>query len=551
MAQPATPEPIDAVAAAATTSAPAATHRAAPQVLVPLHRELRRLSIEIMHHCPDVLVDVGQDSGEMTTLREALLRCFRVLQEETDERPSIVGSSDDAGRAAAPPPSNLGNTRIRNFRTTSAFLYTMPPECIRHVISYLPLRDVLSLCLVCFSMKALVNSTSEFWEAALKNTFSMCHFRVASGADTLSPAERGPTDVCPWRYIGVRRAQLHQTWCSTLTEHTDVEVHVSFQGRGVHSLICDRDVLYCGSGLNHEIMAIRLSKGHFLKGVDGNAGMNGHTQSVTSIALATPDLLVSSSLDTTVRVWDRHTFNCNVVFNGHTDKVWCCEAHGDRVFSGGTERSIRIWSISNQLETTSPLMDHRTSISALRLMPGSNGAILVSGSAGNTVRVWDLGNGAPRCITRLRSHQKGVFGLQATPTMLCSSSLDNIVKLWDARDNFRLICELFDHDAAGNPVVSSFQEQDNKVGIVGCYANDTIVITGGPERLVKVYDLRMRRLLAKLGGHEHWVTAIAADDHRIFSGSRDKTTRIWNMDPSQPVRAPDFFSTSRAQLITT
>jgi WD40 repeat protein len=176
-----------------------------------------------------------------------------------------------------------------------------------------------------------------------------------------------------------------------------------------------------------------------------------------------------------------------------------------------------------------PLRSHRTSISAIKVVTTMSSPILLTGSAGNTIRVWDIKEGEPRCIEKLRGHTKGVFSLQSTPSVLMSGSLDNVIKVWDPRQGYRLIYDLRMRDEQGNDIVAFAEDQHTEIGVITFQCDDTKVVSGGPDKIVRIWDLRMRAIVNEFEGHSHWITTLQFDENKIVTGSRDKTVRFWDM----------------------
>lgn len=162
--------------------------------------------------------------------------------------------------------------------------------------------------------------------------------------------------------------------------------------------------------------------------------MSGHTNKVTQVVELHDGTLVSSSLDTTLRRWDPDTGSCTQVYlrnastDGHTQGVNCViQLKDGRLLSGGGDKTICVWQTDSGVCTHSigkhplalvhndsrakllkkklkpPLVAHNDTdlsyyhtapITALyecqSVKPGG-AHTLATGSADNSVRLWDLG----------------------------------------------------------------------------------------------------------------------------------------------------------------
>ncbi|KAK9055506.1 hypothetical protein SSX86_026589 [Deinandra increscens subsp. villosa] len=75
--------------------------------------------------------------------------------------------------------------------------------------------------------------------------------------------------------------------------------------------------------------------------------LEGHTDDVLDLSWSRSRLLLSSSMDKTVRLWDIETKNCLRIFS-HTDYVTCIQfnpADDDYFISGSLDSKVRIWNI--------------------------------------------------------------------------------------------------------------------------------------------------------------------------------------------------------------
>jgi hypothetical protein len=394
-------------------------------------------------------------------------------------------------------------------------------DATMQILSFLDMVALLRFASTCWALTRLVNKADYIWKILAEHAFPLW-FSIVK----LNPKPSLSDNSSPWRRMYIDRVLADEQWRQPLRAPPLVKRFM----RGIHSLYFDRDTLLIGSGNWNEVLAFDLKTGRPHSGA-GGIGMFGHSQAVTGLRplKSNPNMLITSSLDTTLRLFNRSTLQLLKVYAGHTDKVWCVDVHQDRVFSGSSDKTIRVWDLESTESVCEPLRSHRTSISAIRVVTSLTAPLLLTGSAGNTIRVWDIGESTPRCIEKLRGHTRGVFSLQYTPSVLMSGSLDNVIKVWDPKQGFRMIYDLRIKDEHGHELIAYAEDADTNIGVITFQCDDTKVVAGGPDRIVRIWDLRMRRIVNEFEGHAHWITTLQFDENKIVTGSRDKTVRFWDM----------------------
>ncbi|KRY77193.1 F-box/WD repeat-containing protein 7 [Trichinella pseudospiralis] len=159
--------------------------------------------------------------------------------------------------------------------------------------------------------------------------------------------------------------------------------------------------------------------------------------------------VVSGAYDYTIKVWDISTPSDLPVHTllGHTNRVYSLQvfilkfvnlynhylqlfdSERDLVISGSLDTSIKVWEIVNG-RCIYTLVGHQSLTSGMQL----RGNILVSGNADSTIKVWNISSGF--CLHTLSGpnrHHSAVTSLQFLPNgLVVSSSDDGCVKLWDA-----------------------------------------------------------------------------------------------------------------------
>ncbi|KAF7337744.1 Kinase-like protein [Mycena sanguinolenta] len=96
-------------------------------------------------------------------------------------------------------------------------------------------------------------------------------------------------------------------------------------------------------------------------------------------------LLVSGSLDNTIKVWDIDTSETISTFFGHVEGVWAVVADKLHVVSGSHDRTIKVWS-RDESKCTATLVGHRDAVTCV----ASGDDRIVSGSYDCDVKVWSF-----------------------------------------------------------------------------------------------------------------------------------------------------------------
>ncbi|KAK0533092.1 hypothetical protein OC834_002367 [Tilletia horrida] len=96
-------------------------------------------------------------------------------------------------------------------------------------------------------------------------------------------------------------------------------------------------------------------------------------------------VLVSGSLDNTIKLWDVRTGRCLRTFFGHVQGVWSLDADKLRIISASLDRTIKIWDRETGF-CQNTLVGHRGAVTCVALGDDK----IVSGSDDNDVRVWSF-----------------------------------------------------------------------------------------------------------------------------------------------------------------
>src|SRR5581483_4169932 len=153
----------------------------------------------------------------------------------------------------------------------------------------------------------------------------------------------------------------------------------------------------------------------------------GHTSRVTAVAFCPVSrLLVSSSNDQTLRIWDVLRRQIRTTMHGHTDVVNCAvfSPDGTIIASGGADQSVRMWNTADG-HALRALHGHTQGIMGMAFSP--DGRVLANACTDGHVRLWDIQTHALAAI--LHGHSKEVEAVAYSPdgAILASSSADQTI----------------------------------------------------------------------------------------------------------------------------
>eukprot|EP01080_Neovahlkampfia_damariscottae_P004249 gene4249-7586_t len=160
----------------------------------------------------------------------------------------------------------------------------------------------------------------------------------------------------------------------------------------------------------------------------------GHQYPVWSVDFSNIDYLFAScSHDRTARIWSTDRVTPLRVLAGHLSDVDCVKFHpnSNYVATGSSDRTVRLWDI-NSGECVRIFSGHFASVHSLSF--SNDGKYLASGGADNDIFIWDISHG--KYVHHLRGHTDTVTSLSFNhdSTLLSSGSLDQSVKVWDFPD---------------------------------------------------------------------------------------------------------------------
>ncbi|KAI3730322.1 hypothetical protein L1987_61491 [Smallanthus sonchifolius] len=243
-----------------------------------------------------------------------------------------------------------------------------------------------------------------------------------------------------------------------------------------------------------------------------SATFESHVDWVNDAVLVGGNTLVSCSSDTTVKAWDCFSNGtCTRTFRQHTDYVTClaaAERNGNIVASGGLGGEVFIWDIEAAL---APLTKSSETADEDR-SSGTNGSGISSirtiGSSNNISLQTNLPQGYVPISAK--GHKESVYALAMNDTgnVLVSGGTEKAIRVWDTR--------------TGSKMMKLRGHTDNIRALL-LDSTGRFCLSGSSDSMIRLWDLGQQRCVHSYAVHTDSVWALASTPtfSHVYSGGRD------------------------------
>ncbi|EIE87749.1 hypothetical protein RO3G_12460 [Rhizopus delemar RA 99-880] len=166
------------------------------------------------------------------------------------------------------------------------------------------------------------------------------------------------------------------------------------------------------------------------------------------------------------------------------------------------------------------------------------GTCVVSASSDRTIKVWKPYGDHPKTAHTIGTHTDYAKCLTyASHTgWVASGGLDKKINLWDISQSKEIIsidAGPSSHYVDGSNESSTMHHSASKCSIYALTTNasGTILASGSPEKVIRLWDPKSGKRIGKLTGHTDNIRAllISEDGKHILSGSSDATIKLWSV----------------------
>jgi len=251
--------------------------------------------------------------------------------------------------------------------------------------------------------------------------------------------------------------------------------------------------------------------------------LRGHRDAVGAVVWS-PDgsLLATSSKDGTVRIWDgashRHLHTITAHEGGIRAAVF--DQLGRVLATGGQDGTVKLWQVDGwKLLKTLAFSDGPSSFNSLAFSPSQD--ILACAGHGRKIVFIDIASGEIRHEIDVPNVAADDFIEQIVfdrTGVTIAAACNQQVTLWDADGRFLTALN------------AATDKAFNSLNTIALAPHGRLLVGGGTDNTIKIWDLPSGNLVRTLEGHADSVRSVSflADGRMLASKGRDGSVRLWD-----------------------
>ncbi len=185
--------------------------------------------------------------------------------------------------------------------------------------------------------------------------------------------------------------------------------------------------------------------------------------------------------------------------------------------TGSADNTVKIWQ-SDTGKLIRTLLGHSDTVNCIAFSPSSGAEtppLIASGSGDKTIKIWQLDTG--KLIHTLTGHSVTVFSIAFSPDgeMLASASGDGTIRLW--------------HPGTGK-LLNVLAGHSDFVESVAFSPSGDRIASGSWDNTIRIWQVSTGKLLHTIKGHSGgiWSVTFSPDSQTLASNSGDNTIKLWH-----------------------
>ena len=210
------------------------------------------------------------------------------------------------------------------------------------------------------------------------------------------------------------------------------------------------------------------------------------------------------------------------------------------VHTGGRDGTVRTWNLSTGMPKCARTYEgHGGWVNDIALVTPT---LLASASSDHTVRLWNMSSSGEEstsggCAAVLQGHGDYVMALARASggggavTKFASGGLNREIFLWDVERCLAVSAAPSYLSTKNDACVTPLSGSKESIYALGMDGTGNILVSGGTELALRVWDTRSAQKEGKLKGHRDNVRAIVVDaeGRKCVTASSDRTIRLWDI----------------------
>lgn len=319
--------------------------------------------------------------------------------------------------------------------------------------------------------------------------------------------------------------------------HTERQVYKVFSTQApIQSVAFSSDGEFLVSGgSEHYIRVWKVQTGDMVNEIERT---NEESTPIYSLAFThDSQSVLYASLTNEFKIRHLQSIQEEIIFSGHLASVRSVafSANSAYIVSGSADNTVKVWNAETRKELIPALSGHSSMIKCVAFAPDGNS--VASGSEDKTINIWHISEAlqdlekAVEDSTHtaslsksfevvLEGHANGVTSVVFSPDgkLIASGCDDNTVGIW--------------HVDTGMPKFPLLKYHRKSVNIVAWSPDSRLIASGSSDTTIILWNADNGTLHRVLYGHSGYVTSIAfsPNEKHLVSGSYDNTIRIWSLE---------------------